>query len=175
MDEYREYQPENGLAWEAPAPTLLLDTEELTPPEYEVRVYDISQSKRLVAAIEIVSPSNKDRPTAREEFVPKCHAMIAQDICVVIIDPVTTRGANLYAELAERIGAKAPSNADASMYAASCRPQHFRDRTRIQTWEHTLEMGDVLPTLPLWISDVKYIPLDLESTYEDACTGLRIA
>jgi hypothetical protein len=35
-------EPETGAAsaWQASAPTLLLETEELTPPEYEVRVYD---------------------------------------------------------------------------------------------------------------------------------------
>lgn len=50
-----------ALAWEAAAPTLLLETDELTPPEYEVRVYDESMGRRLVAAVEIVSPRNKDR------------------------------------------------------------------------------------------------------------------
>ena len=35
---------DSSLAWEPAAPTLLLDTEELTPPEYEVRVYDLRQT-----------------------------------------------------------------------------------------------------------------------------------
>src|SRR4051812_35735804 len=51
--------------WQAAAPTVLLETDELTPPEYEVRVYDQRHTRRLVAAVEIVSPRNKDRAEAR--------------------------------------------------------------------------------------------------------------
>ena len=37
---------ENGLSWETSPPTLLLETEELTPAEYEVRVYDSEKDGR---------------------------------------------------------------------------------------------------------------------------------
>jgi hypothetical protein len=43
--------------------------------EYEVRVYDTQRHRRLVAAVEIVSPANKDRPEHRRAFVTKCAAM----------------------------------------------------------------------------------------------------
>lgn len=164
-----------ALAWEAAAPTLLLDTDELTPPEYEVRVYDVSGARRLVAAVEIVSPRNKDRADARDAFVSKCHAMLQEQVCVVIVDPVTVRGANLYAELARRIGAQPPATADASIYAVSCRTHFARRRYRVEAWEHELTVGSPLPTLPLWISETRYVPLELERTYEDTCCGLRIA
>lgn len=169
-----DFPADAALAWEAAAPTLLLDTDELTPPEYEVRVYDERRGRRLVAAVEIVSPGNKDRPDAREAFVSKCHAMLQQDVCVVIIDPVTERSGNLYAELAERIGAKLPATANQSIYAVSCRSFYYRDRHRVEAWEHALEIGKPLPTLPLWISESRYVPLELERTYEESCKGLRI-
>lgn len=178
VDTANGVEPKNpadaALAWEAAAPTLLLDTDELTPPEYEVRVYDETMERRLVATVEIVSPRNKDRPSAREEFVSKCHAMLQQQVCVVIVDPVTTRSANLYAELAERIGARPPATANASIYAVSCRSFYYRDRHRVETWEHALEVGAALPTLPLWINETRYVPLELERTYEETCKGLRI-
>lgn len=164
-----------ALAWEASAPTLLLDTDELTPPEYEVRVYDVSESRRLVAAVEIVSPRNKDRADARDAFVSKCHALLQEQVCVVIVDPVTTRGANLYAELAQRIGAEPPAAADESTYAVCCRTLVSQGRYRVEAWEHALAVGSPLPTLPLWISEARYVPLELERTYEATCRGLRIA
>src|SRR5262245_18693180 len=71
-----------ALAWKAAAPVLLY-TEEMTPPEYEVRVYDQRHSRRLVAAVEIVSPRNKDRPEVRDAFVSKCHALLLEEVCVV--------------------------------------------------------------------------------------------
>ena len=68
----------SGAAWAAAEPALLLETDELTPPEYEVRVYDETAGRRLVAAVERVSPRNKDRADAREAFVSKCHALLQQ-------------------------------------------------------------------------------------------------
>jgi len=177
LDNDREVERDvdGALSWAAAAPTLLLDTDELTPPEYEVRIYDESMGRRLVAAVEIVSPRNKDRSSARDEFVSKCHAMLQQQVGVVIVDPVTSRSANLYAELAERIGAKPPASADEPSYAVSCRSFLNRGRHRIEAWEHILEVGSALPTLPLWISNNRYVPLELERTYEETCKGLRIS
>lgn len=137
-------------------------------------MYDQTESRRLVAAAELVSPRNKDRTEARDAFVSKCHALLQQQVCVVIVDPVTSRSANRYADLARRIGAKPPATADASIYAVSCRIHNVPSRQRVEAWEHSLALGELLPTLPLWISDSRYVPLELERTYEDTCRGLRI-
>lgn len=101
--------------------------------------------------------------------------MLLQQVCVVIVDPVTTRPGNLFADLARRIGAKPPATANASIYAVSCRSVFSRHRHRVESWEHVLEVGSVLPTLPLWISDNRYVPLELERSYTETCKGLRIA
>lgn len=63
--------------------------------EYEVRVYDTRYGRRLVAAVEIVSPANKDRPESRRLFVTQCVALLRQHVCVALVDPVTIRRANL--------------------------------------------------------------------------------
>ena len=163
-----------AVAWAPEAPTLLLDTEDLTPPEYEVRVFDQQHARRLVAAVEIVSPRNKDRPESRAAFVAKCQALLQQEVCVAIVDPVTERSANLYAELAERIGADQPAIAPSSIYAVSCRGFADRGRWRVKAWPHELAIGLPLPTLPLWLTDTLYVPLELETTYEATCRGMRI-
>jgi hypothetical protein len=142
--------------------------------EYEVRVYDSTRARRLVAAIELVSPSNKDRPQSRKAFVDKCHAMLQQDVCVVIVDTVTSYTANLYAELAARLGAKAPAIAESSIYAVACRTRPGPRGVRLATWEHRLSIGSPLPTLPLYLTETFRVPLELEATYEDTCRGLRI-
>ena len=49
---------------------------------YEVRIYDSRRNRRLVAAIEIVSPSNKDRPETRGTFVSKVAAAQARHLRV---------------------------------------------------------------------------------------------
>ena len=78
--------------------------------EYEVRVFDTKSGRRLVAAVEIVSPANKDRPEHRRAFVAKCAALIQNRVCVAIVDLVTTRTSNLYGELLELLGENDPSS-----------------------------------------------------------------
>ncbi len=163
-----------AVAWAPAAPALLLETEEPTPPEYEVRVYDVSHAPRLVATVEIVGPRNKDRPESRDAFVSKCHALLQQEVCVAIVDPVTERSANLYADLADRLGAMPPAIANAPIYAVSCRGIAARRRWRVEAWQHELALGAPLPTLPLWLNEARYVPLELEATYEATCRGLRI-
>jgi hypothetical protein len=41
-----------------------------------VRIYDDEANRTLVAAVELVSPSNKDRPASREAFATKCAAYL---------------------------------------------------------------------------------------------------
>ena len=48
--------------WAPPRPTLAIATDLPAMDEYAVRVYDTKSGRRLVAAVEIVSPANKDRP-----------------------------------------------------------------------------------------------------------------
>ena len=95
-------------AWAPPKPTLTLEAELPDQDEYEVRVYDERHGRRLVAAIEIVSPSNKDRPESRRAFVAKVAALLQRDVCVSIVDIVTIRQFNLYADLLELIGESDP-------------------------------------------------------------------
>ena len=66
--------------WAPARPTLTIATDLPAPDEYEVRVYDDKHGRRLVAAIEIVSPSNKDRPEHRRAFVAKCAAHCVEEL-----------------------------------------------------------------------------------------------
>ena len=83
--------------WAPPEPTLAVATDLPDVDEYEVRVYDTRRGRRLVAAVEVVGPANKDRPEHRRAFVAKCAAMLQDRVCVAIVDLVTTRSFNLMA------------------------------------------------------------------------------
>jgi len=159
------------------APTLAVETEIPDDDEYEVRIYDAERERTLVAVIELVSPANKDRPDKRNRFVAKCSALLCRGIAVSIVDVVTTRQSNLYAELLTSLGHSDPTwnGEPPAIYAASCRWLIGERRGRLETWSHTLEVGKPLPTLPLWLSPVRYVPLDLEPSYEAACDDLNIA
>ena len=64
-------------AWTATLPAVAVETEPPDEYEYEVRIFDLERDRQLVAAIEFVSPANKDRPESRDAFVasaPHCFA-----------------------------------------------------------------------------------------------------
>jgi hypothetical protein len=163
--------------WAPPAPMVVIETEFPVDDEYEVRIYDASRRRNLVAAVEIVSPSNRDRPEKRNSFVSKCAALLRKGVAVSIVDLVTVRRFNLYAELMQFIGHPDPTLGaePPHTYAAACRwLATSDDRGRIEMWSNALVVGQALPTLPLWLTETSSVPLDLERSYEQACKDLRI-
>lgn len=162
--------------WAPPRPTLDVATDLPDQDAYEVRVFDTKRHRRLVAAVEIVSPANKDRPENRRAFVTKCAALLQERVSAAIVDLVTTRPFNLYSELLELIGQTDPalSPEPPPLYTAACRRTHPAECWRFQGWSHALGLGQPLPTLPLWLTDHLAVPLELEASYEETCRGLRL-
>lgn len=160
--------------WEPPEPIVAVETDVPDYDEYEVRIYDDERGRQLVAVIGLVSPGNKDRPEKRNAFVGKCAALLQKGVAVSIVDVVTPRQFNLYAELLHFIGQIDPSLGEPMphLYAASCRWQPLDRRMLLQTWSYPLRLGQALPTLPLWLSEKLAVPLDLEQSYEQTCHDL---
>jgi hypothetical protein len=170
---------QGGLAtavWAPAEPTFAVETDLADVDEYEVRIYDVRRGRRLVAAVEIISPANKDRAKNRNQFTAKCAALLRQGVSLVVVDLVTVRSFNLYFELMELIGERDPSLGDPppATYAAACR-WRSRERGRwLEVWNHPLAIGSPLPCPPLWLSEELAVPLDLEASYEKTCRDLRI-
>ena len=157
-------------------PTLALEPRLPKQDVYEVRIYDSRRNRNLVAAIEILCPSNKDRPENRAAFVAKAATLLKHNICVSIVDVVSTYNFNLYAEVMgflqsvdPALGAEPPP-----MYAATLRTRYEDGRRMMDNWYHPLAIGQRLPTLPIWLKETWAIALDLESSYEETCRTLRI-
>lgn len=162
--------------WKATHPTLRVETDLPDMDEYEVRVYDVTRGRKLVAAVELVSPSNKDRPDTRQAFIAKCTALLHQQVSVILVDVVTTRASNLYTELLTFLGQADSSSTTepSSIYAVACRGTRPRQRWLLETWYRPLTVGQPLPTLPLWLPDDRAVTLDLEASYEETRRVLRI-
>jgi hypothetical protein len=161
--------------WAPSRPTLALATDLPAQDVYEVRVYDEKRQCRLVAAVEIVSPANLDRPEHRRAFVAKCAGLLRERVSVVIVDMVTTRTQNLYVELLDLIGQSDPQmNPEPPLYAVACRLTKHENDWLLETWAQSLELGRPLPTLPLWLADNLAVPLELEESYEQSCSILNI-
>ena len=161
--------------WAPAKPTLSVASDLPDQDEYEVLIHT-KRGRRLVAAIEIVSPSNKDRPEHRRVFTAKCAALLQRGVSVTIVDLVTTRNFNLYGELLELIGLTDPALGPESppLHASACRCRPSDEGSVLEAWAHALELGRPLPTLPVWLAENLCVPLELESSYEETCRVLRI-
>jgi hypothetical protein len=163
-------------AWATPLPSVAVEVELPDYDEYAVRIYDERYDRQLVAAIEIVSPHNKDRPESRSDFVAKCAALVRKCVAVSIVDLVTNEHFNLYADLMELLGHDDPTLGDdpPSIYVGTCRWGRKGKRTLLQAWPQTLTVGQPLPVVPLWLDEDRVLPFDLEVSYEQASDDLDV-
>lgn len=162
--------------WAPPQPTITAPVDFARLDICEVRVFEELGGAQLRAAIELVSPSNKDRPGSRRTFAAKCAGYLTHGVAIVIIDVVTERSANLHNELWQvlEISAEPVWQSATGLYAIAYRPVAVLDRPRIEAWPEPLALGQPLPTLPLWVALDLCVPLALQETYSAACAALRI-
>lgn len=160
--------------WTPPAPTMIVPA--AFPDTFEVLVFQSEGGANLVAAIELVSPGNKDRDTRRRAFAIKCASYLCQGISLIVLDIVTSRQANLHNELMQLLG-----HGDAfalpeevRLSAVAYRPVVRGGAEQIDVWPTALAVGQVLPTLPLALNAELCLPLDLEAAYETACQRRRL-
>jgi Protein of unknown function (DUF4058) len=178
-DDTSRLSTEGGAAtavWAPPKPSATVPVAFSENDLFEVQVIRRFGGAHLRAAVELVSPSNKDRPTSRRAFVVKCASYLHQAVAVVVIDVVTERSANLHAELLRLLDVngepawQSPTN----LYAVAYRIANGSGVRTLETWREPLAVGAPLPTLPLWLESDLSVPMPLEESYRAACASLRI-
>lgn len=160
--------------WTPAAAPLVLPAE--FPARFAVEIHSTEGGRTLVAAIELVSPGDKDCDAGWRAFAAKCAAYLARGVGLVVIDVVTTRTANLHDELAALLGwgGEFRSDGQTPLYSAAYRPLADGAVSRVECWLNALEVGADLPTVPLSLSAEWCLALDLEAAYRDACRRRRL-
>jgi hypothetical protein len=147
------------------------------PGDWEVQIITTTGGARIVAAIELISPANKDRPEERQAFAIKCARYLHSGVSLVIIDVVTSRRANLHTEILSLM--KAPLGPDlpddADLYAVSYRPVLRSERPEVDLWPTVCAVGQPLPTMPLHVAGDLFVPVEFEASYQEACRRRRLA
>src|SRR5579883_3232768 len=131
--------------WTPPAATFTIPA--VFADDFEVRVFSTEGGSALVAAIELVSPRNKDRVEARRAFAIKCASYLHQGVSLIVVDIVTERRANLHNELLGLLGADPAARQpdDVTLYAAAYRPVRRQEREEIDLWPTHFALGGTLP------------------------------
>jgi len=161
-------------AWAPPAAEGVLPA--VFPDTFEVRVLSTDTGPKLVAAIELISPGNKDRPAERRGFATKCASYLYQGISVIIVDIVTNRRANLHNEILRvmEAGDALELPPESNLYAVAYRPLRRGKGDEIHVWRSPLALGQALPTLPLGLRADLVVPVEFEVAYAEACLRKRL-
>jgi hypothetical protein len=162
------------VVWAPPVPDGILPA--VFPDTFEVRILCTDTGPKLVAAIELISPGNKDRATERRAFAIKCASYLYQGISLILVDIVTHRRANLHNDVLRVMEAAdaLELGPDVSLYAVAYQPLRRDDKDEIHVWRSPLALGQSLPTLPLGLRADLVIPVDLEAPYAEACRRKRL-
>ncbi len=123
---------------------------------------------RLVAAVEIVSPRNKDRPEARHRYLGRYLGYIRQGVHLMLIDVLPRPAGFSFADaLAANLAFEQPPTP--IPFAVSYRVgESVPEGTIMALWRRPLQVGAALPTLPLALTLRDSITVDLEHTYSEA-------
>lgn len=126
---------------------------------------------RLVALLELASPSNKDRAASVSAYVEKAKAALDAGVHLVHLDmlpPTPHAPANLSAAIWDAVNGADYPFALAKPFAAD---GFMADRV-IELYANPLALGDEWPDVPLFLDTETYIDLPLAATYAQAFAGV---
>ncbi len=140
----------------------------LLQPERQMAVHVVLQGK-LVAAVELVSPRNKDRPSSREFYRNRYLGYLWSGVHLLLVDvhrrPLGFSFAEAMADEMQCRFPVGPPPLAVSWNVGGVTPEggHFLDG-----WYRPLTVGAALPPVPLALTAEKSLLIDLEHTYVEA-------
>jgi Protein of unknown function (DUF4058) len=160
---------EGGIAVATAPPTarLIAKFERINYAKRADRVVIRHGRGKVVAIIEILSPGNKESRAALRTFVEKAADILNQGVNLLVVDlfPPTPRDPQgihkaIWDELGEQPFVAPPDKPlIVASYIGGDIPTAYVDSVGI---------GDPLPSLPIFLSETRYIPAPLEATYQEA-------
>lgn len=126
-----------------------------------------ASNDRVIAILEIVSPSNKSRTKDARQFVDKILSAVESGIHATVIDPfpaTTTVPHGFHDMIWKKLGGR-PYKLPAEP------PLQFASYEAVQPpkcYVELLSSGDPIPSMPLFLQPNRYVSLPLEQTYGTA-------
>ncbi len=171
-------RPDVGVRdWPAGAPGASAGSQGMPEPDAEVAVATLSadtavmveRAGRLVAAIELVSPRNKDRSSAQAAYAADYAGYLLRGVHLLLVDVHRRPPSFSFADqVAGALSLRQPPTP--APFAVGYRvgePAPGGGRF-LAVWRRPLAVGEPLPTLPLPLTVTESVPVDLEGTYRRA-------
>jgi hypothetical protein len=173
-------RPDVGArAWQAPAdasaPEALVEGPQpdfqavaLLSPEPHLAIHVFRQGQ-LVAAVELVSPRNKDRPSSREFYRNRYLGYLWSGVHLMLVD-VHRRplGFSFVEAMAEELKCQLPVGPPPHAVSWNVGGPTPEGGQFLDGWYRSLTVGSALPTMPLPLTAQKVILIELENTYTEA-------
>lgn len=127
---------------------------------------------QLIAAIELVSPRNKDRADAKETYANRYLGYLRLGVHLLLVDVLPRpKGFSFSDAITGGLGMELPPLPPP--FAAAYRvgevvPAGDDMGSLVGLWRRALRVGQPLPTLPLPLSVHRAVMIDLEETYQRA-------
>ncbi len=140
----------------------------LLHPEPPAAVHVFCQGQ-LVAAIELVSPRNKDRPSAREFYRNRCLGYLWSGVHLLLVD-VHQRplGFSFVEAMAAEVQCQFPVGLPPHAVSWNVGGRTPEGGQFLDGWYRSLTVGAPLPSVPLALTAQKSLLIDLEHTYAEA-------
>lgn len=161
----------NGSRHAPPAPGAADSARE---PDVEMAVATLTEDStvlveregRLVAAVELISPRNKDRPGSRDQYAARYLNYLRGGVHLLLVDvhrrPLDFGFAQPIAAGLEP-GLPAPAAPSAVSYRVGAAAA--QGGRMLAVWHRTLTIGAPLPPMPLPLTPDDRVVVDLEATY----------
>ncbi len=136
------------------------------------RALHIDWHGQLVAAVELVSPRNKDRVDSKARYARRYLGYLRQGVHLLLVDVFAQPEGFSFADaISADLGLDEPPTP--TPFAVSYRvggsvPNGDDMGTRVAVWRRPLEAGQPLPELPLPLDEDTAVVIDLEATYSQA-------
>jgi hypothetical protein len=151
---------------EAPEPDF--KTVALHHPEPSPAVHVFRQGQ-LVAAVELVSPRNKDRPSSREFYRNRYLSYLWSGVHLMLID-VHRRplGFSFVEAMAAEVECQFPVGLPPHVVSWNVGGPTPEGGQFLDGWYRALTVGEPLPSVPLSLNGERSLLIDLEHTYREA-------
>ena len=127
---------------------------------------------QLIAAIEVVSPRNKDRADAKETYCNRYLGYLRVGVHLMLVDVLPRpKGYSFSDAITNSLGldlAPLPSPFAAAYRVGEVVPVGDDVGSLVGLWRRPLRVGQPLPALPLPLSVHRAVVIDLEETYQRA-------
>jgi Protein of unknown function (DUF4058) len=135
----------------------------------------VEREGRLVAAVELISPRNKDRPIAREQYAGRYLNYLHGRVHLLLVDVHRRPHDFSFAQLiAAGLGEPLPAPVAPSAVSSRVGAAAAQGGRMLGVWQQALTVGAPLPAMPLPLGPDEVVMVDLEASYMRAAADSYI-